>query len=1306
MNFKLSTFRISSILVLLVSLSLSNLTFSQTTVVSTIGAESDDAEEYVSNGNVNLTSSDLELTYEGGSAANNQYVGIRFINVNVPPGSFITNAYLTFNHDSDNSGATNLVIRAEDTDNAATFTTANSNISNRTLTTATANWNNVVPWSGNNDYDSPNISNVIQEIIDRPGWAQNNELAIIITGTGEREAEAGPGGDAARLTITYITCANAIPSFALGATSTRCQGAGNVTYSASSAGSTSIIYSLDAASLAGGNTINATTGQVTYDANWSGTTTITATSYVGLSCPKSETHVVTVNASSPTVTFPGTLPAGRCIGQSNEVYAADPIAGTTIIYTIDATSAANGVIIEDTTGSVFFPASWSGVTTITATATTLCGSSSSDHIVTTGEVVAINDAFFCSFNGTVSTIVTTNDICDIDPNSVSIVSGPSNGSVVVGANGEITYTPTIGFSGIDSYTYEVCGLAAPGVCTQATVTIEVSQFFTDNYFNSVPTNCDVTPPTSSFGMQLQYEIGTNVTLYGNAQVADLDGNGTNEILALGVTNFSNGNPRNSSGIEVFNGADGSYIRTIATPQLSYEGATPFSIADLDDDGDCEIIVATMHAPNTGANRRRLFCYDHLGNQLWQSNVRYQDFAGNIHGVGGDQATAPHVGIADFNQDGIPEVYVYNEIFNALTGVKLCDGGANGKGHQDNYRDQQAGVTVAADLRPSPGLELAAGPTVYDVTITNTAGTAGNSMVANNFTSGLVTGSTIEEYDGLTAIADVNLDGVGDVVVVSYMSEVYAYNPVTMSLIAHRHTGEGVDDGHGGLFIGDVDGDGAPNIGYCRDNNVDMLTYNGTNVFQLKWTLGTTDGSGRTGLTMFDFNQDGTQEIIYRDEDNLRVFDGSGGAPTVLISIPSTSSTGMEGPIVADVDGDGEAEILVTSDLNGPGTYAQGRLGVYGSNATAWAPARSVWNQWAYYNTHIQDDMGIPTVMPNHWEQFFTLPSTCPTVFQERPLNTFNVQSTFYSNVGCPEFPAPDAALSVTSSDVDCATNELTVNYMIQNFGDAAAILPSISVSFYLGNPTLPGATLLSTETYVGTIPPNGSSGVITSTHAGITPGSVIYAVVNDDGSQAPPISFPIVGQEECNYANNVIAFAANCPSVLPVELISFGAVKSGRNALISWETASEINNDFFVVERSVDGIEFQSIGRIEGQGTTQQMQSYVLLDKQPWSGINYYRLRQVDFDGTITYSEIRSLDFRKDEIKVYPNPANEVVSISNPHETVELVVRDLSGKTINTSTIEHGVITLDVSSFSAGMYFFEFTDTQSQETELIKIRIL
>ena len=100
---------------------------------------------------------------------------------------------------------------------------------------------------------------------------------------------------------------------------------------------------------------------------------------------------------------------------------------------------------------------------------------------------------------------------------------------------------------------------------------------------------------------------------------------------------------------------------------------------------------------------------------------------------------------------------------------------------------------------------------------------------------------------------------------------------------------------GALFIGDVDNSGVPNIGYCRDNEVDMLEFDTiTGNLSEKWQMSTSDGSGRTGLTMFDFDQDGKQEIVYRDEDELRIIDGSGSTPVDLITSIATSTTGMEG----------------------------------------------------------------------------------------------------------------------------------------------------------------------------------------------------------------------------------------------------------------------------------------------------------------------------------------------------------------------------------------------------------------------------
>ncbi len=109
-------------------------------------------------------------------------------------------------------------------------------------------------------------------------------------------------------------------------------------------------------------------------------------------------------------------------------------------------------------------------------------------------------------------------------------------------------------------------------------------------------------------------------------------------------------------------------------------------------------------------------------------------------------------------------------------------------------------------------------------------------------------------------------------------------------------------------------------------------------------------------------------------------------------------------------------------------------------------------------------------------------------------------------------------------------------------------------------------------------------------------------------------------------------FALGGPSqnnlnVLPITLLSFTAQPKDSQVLTSWITASELNNDFFTIERSADARTFIPIGTVEGAGTSHQMIAYSFVDEEPLSGISYYRLRQTDFDGTATFSEIRAVEF-------------------------------------------------------------------------------
>ncbi len=109
----------------------------------------------------------------------------------------------------------------------------------------------------------------------------------------------------------------------------------------------------------------------------------------------------------------------------------------------------------------------------------------------------------------------------------------------------------------------------------------------------------------------------------------------------------------------------------------------------------------------------------------------------------------------------------------------------------------------------------------------------------------------------------------------------------------------------------------------------------------------------------------------------------------------------------------------------------------------------------------------------------------------------------------------------------------------------------------------------------------------------------------------------------------VYPFDIACAIILPVELLSFTAERNVNTALLNWETASEENNDYFNIERLNAIGEFENIGRVDGNGSTSMHSYYTFTDEAPLTGVNYYRLKQVDFNGNFSYSEIHSVTFEE-----------------------------------------------------------------------------
>jgi hypothetical protein len=168
-----------------------------------VATGSDDAEESAA-GRVGLTSSDLELVEDGGT----QTVGIRFAGVGVPRGARILEARVQLQVDETSAGSTLLTIRGEATDDARPFAAASRNVSSRARTTAAVSWA-PAPWTtvgaAGATERTPDLATVVQEIVDRPGWAAGRALALIVTGSGRRVAESydGVAKAAPVLQVTY-----------------------------------------------------------------------------------------------------------------------------------------------------------------------------------------------------------------------------------------------------------------------------------------------------------------------------------------------------------------------------------------------------------------------------------------------------------------------------------------------------------------------------------------------------------------------------------------------------------------------------------------------------------------------------------------------------------------------------------------------------------------------------------------------------------------------------------------------------------------------------------------------------------------------------------------------------------------------------------------------------------------------------------------------------------------------------------------------------------------------------------------------
>ncbi len=163
---------------------------------------------------------------------------------------------------------------------------------------------------------------------------------------------------------------------------------------------------------------------------------------------------------------------------------------------------------------------------------------------------------------------------------------------------------------------------------------------------------------------------------------------------------------------------------------------------------------------------------------------------------------------------------------------------------------------------------------------------------------------------------------------------------------------------------------------------------------------------------------------------------------------------------------------------------------------------------------------------------------------------------------------------------------------------------------------------------------------------------------------------------------------------LPVELIDFEVkLTAVKKVDIRWKTLSEINNDYFKVEKSLDNVTWIEIEKVQGAGNSSSLINYSSEDKTPVFGNNYYRLKQVDFDGQIRYSEIKNINLTGiSEIQIFPIPANNSISIiGNDIESKSIQLVNSIGQVVDYAILSSfsDLVEIDVNDLMDGFYFIQ-----------------
>ena len=745
-----------------------------------------------------------------------------------------------------------------------------------------------------------------------------------------------------------------------------------------------------------------------------------------------------------------------------------------------------------------------------------------NHVINPSSSTTLNLLKECSFEGSSTNV------------SITITTQPQYGTAtVIPTTKMVVYAYKAGYSGKfndDWFEYKI----TTGGEESSVVRIYLHPATKpDNMIDDV---CHVDNPGFTWAISSPIQSDIEVVVARPWLIGDLDNNELSEIVVWkdvtmeNLAIFKDGDVKDPYifNVKTIGGATGGFnvYEEICNIGLSRFDNGKGAIVALN--GNDEYIYAFEYDVQNGVPSLSL---KYKSTVKWTHIMKHAILADN-------QVSGNNIGFADFDGDGKIEVYIGNKIF-SLDGLQLLTslGATDNQGFSFQYGHVTTtggcSVSVAADVDKDGLPELIVGGKAYKVNRTGNTWSMNLYKTAPNVTINPFGGANITaRNDGRTNLADFNGDGNIDVLI-SYTASTANTSPtsycvlygwdITNNQILFKY----VLNGYFCLsypLIGDIDGDGKLEIAatfqkYTAGDSYDaylkafkLPTTFGTNaVLTNPWTLSIHEAGCRTGISLFDFNLDGTMELVYRDMENLRILNATTNSFKNLLTTPSTSATTWEMPLVADIDNDGAAEIICAS-----GTIENtntGTMRVYRSgNNFNWAPARKVWNQYAYNPTFANDDMTIPRYPINMGVKL-----TDEFGVVRTPYNNFLQQAPIMNRDGVSLNAAPNLIFSAstpTRLSYNSTTDKMNVTFSVTNNGNAVFKGPMNTILYLYTQAT-------SNYTKIGNEHIHGNA----STSIGISETVNITYTINDFSTISLPSSY-----DRWYLAINVIDNSPNAPS--------------------------------------------------------------------------------------------------------------------------------------------------------------------------------